>query len=160
MVLDKTIDGPGTGPPHRGRQLAVRPPGRETLLYMAQKVKPLCGDLHAITLQFEAAAATGGTAQLAFIDHEERVLADGPAAPAALPQVGGKAQGPGQTQAEIQGQEHWRGLFRLQYRAQILHQQEGFRRGVLPYAHGFHKAQAVGRQPHALPVASQQARPL
>ena len=66
---------------------------------MAQKVKPLCGDLHAITLQFEAAAATGGTAQLAFIDHEERVLADGPAAPAALPQVGGKAQGPGQTQA-------------------------------------------------------------
>ena len=72
----------------------------------------------------------------------------------------GFTQGPGQTQAEIQGQEHRRGLFRLQYRAQILHQQEGFRRGVLPYAHGFHKAQAVGRQPHALPVASQQARPL
>ena len=127
---------------------------------MAQKVKPLCGDLHTIALQLETAAATGRAAQLAFIDHEERILADLPATPAALPQVGGKAQGPGQTQAEIQGQEHGRGLFRLQHRAQILHQQEGFRRGVLPYSHGFHEAQAIGRQPHALPVAAQQARPL
>ena len=127
---------------------------------MAQKVKPLRGDLHTITLQLETAAAAGRAAQLAFIDHEERITADGPAAPAALAQVGGKAQGPGQTQAEIQGQKHGRGLFRLQERAQILHQQEGLLRGVLPHAHGFHKAQAVGRQPHAPPVAAQQARSL
>ena len=87
MILDKAVDGPGAGPPHSWRQLAVRPPGRETLLYMAQKVKPLRGDLHTITLQLETAAAAGRAAQLAFIDHEERITADGPAAPAALAQV-------------------------------------------------------------------------
>ena len=75
-----------------------------------------------------------------------------------MPQIGRKAQGPGQAQAKKKRQQGGQaGLF-LQNAAKVFHQGEGFLRAVIVDAQSLHKAQAVGGQSHALPVAAQPLR--
>ena len=104
VVLHKTVNNPRAGPPVRWRQFLRVPGGWQFLLHMAQKVKSVGAQFHAIT-HWPGLGTAGWAAHVPFVHHKLSGAVEFTAAVAAHVKAWRKTQSTRQAQAEKKGKK-------------------------------------------------------